>query len=131
MVRYRARLGDTLESIADEFDVTIAELKKWNGLRSNRVVRGRQLKIYPGGKTPPPAANSAARSTASAAVARQAAPPTSAPGQTVSYHVRPGETLWSIARAYQTTVEALRAANQYLFSRPLQAGDTLIILPSR
>jgi LysM repeat protein len=49
----------------------------------------------------------------------------------VMHRVKPGETLWSIARAYQTTVEAIQAGNRYLFSRPLQVGDTLTILPTR
>jgi LysM repeat protein len=49
---------------------------------------------------------------------------------TVMHRVKPGETLWSIARAYQTTVEAIQAGNRYLFSRPLQVGDTLTILPT-
>ena len=53
------------------------------------------------------------------------------PASTVVHHVKPGETLWSIARAYQTTVEAIQAGNRYLFSRPLQVGDTLTILPTR
>ncbi len=47
---------------------------------------------------------------------------------TVVHHVKAGETLWSIARAYQTTVEAIQAGNRYLFSRPLQVGDTLTIV---
>jgi LysM repeat protein len=49
---------------------------------------------------------------------------------TVVHHVKPGETLWSIARAYRTTVEAIQSGNRYLFSRPLQVGDTLTILSS-
>jgi LysM repeat protein len=49
----------------------------------------------------------------------------------VVHRVKQGETLWSIARAYQTTVEAIQAGNRFLFSRPLQVGDTLTILPTR
>jgi LysM repeat protein len=52
------------------------------------------------------------------------------PASTVVHRVKAGETLWSIARAYQTTVEAIQAGNRYLFSRPLQVGDTLTILPT-
>ena len=40
-------------------------------------------------------------------------------GQPVVHHVQPGETLYSIAKAYKTTVEALRSGNQFLLSRPL------------
>ena len=131
LIRYRARMSDTLESIADEFDVTVPELKKWNGMRSGKVTRGMLLKIYPGGLVPPPVTVPASRPLVAASVSNVDADPLSkrsAGGQSISYRVQPGETLWSIARAYMTTVEALRSANQYLFSRSLEAGDTLIIL---
>jgi membrane-bound lytic murein transglycosylase D len=119
LVRYRARHGDTVESVADEFNVTVAELKKWNGMRSNRLVAGMRLRIYPGvtGPTPVRASVTAARAEASAKA-----------GQPVMHRVRQGETLWSIAQAYQTTIDALRSGNRFLFSRPLQAGDMLLIV---
>jgi membrane-bound lytic murein transglycosylase D len=119
LVRYRARRGDTIESVADEFNVTVAELKKWNGMRSNRLVAGMRLRIYPGvtGPTPVKASVTAARSEES-----------TKPGQPVMHRVRQGETLWSIAQAYRTTIEALRSGNRFLFSRPLQAGDMLLIV---
>jgi len=31
LIRYRVRRTDTIASIADEFDVSVAELRKWNG----------------------------------------------------------------------------------------------------
>ena len=43
LVHYRVRAGDTLESVADEFDVSVAEVKKWNHLRTGKVVRGTRL----------------------------------------------------------------------------------------
>jgi membrane-bound lytic murein transglycosylase D len=134
VIRYRVRRTDTVASIADEFDVSVSELRRWNGLRSNHVSRGVRLKIYPGGMTPSP--QSKPRETSPAAiVARQAgstaSPVMEARTSAVVHHVKAGETLWSIARAYQTTVEAIQSANRYLFSRPLQVGDTLTILPSR
>jgi membrane-bound lytic murein transglycosylase D len=132
VIRYRVRRTDTVASIADEFDVSVAELRKWNGLRSNHVSRGVRLKIYPGGMAPSPQAKPRETSPA-AVVAREAgsnaAPVMEARTNTVVHHVKAGETLWSIARAYQTTVEAIQSANRYLFSRPLQVGDTLTILP--
>ena len=128
-VSYRVRRDDTLPSIADEFDVTPAELRRWNHLRSDRVARGMRLSVYPGGMTPPPASASkpATVATVTAAMNRtgDAADGSATP---IVYQVKPGETLWSIARAYRTTVEALRSANRYLFSRPLESGDELTIL---
>ncbi len=145
LIRYRVRRTDTIGTIADEFDVTTAELRKWNHLRGDHVVRGTSLRIYPGGMTPP-AAQQQTQSQQQAKV-RESAPAAAAaphtPGtkslpvmeartpSTVTHRVKPGETLWSIARAYQTTVEAIQAGNRYLFSRPLQVGDTLTILPTR
>src|ERR1700682_6099175 len=55
LIRYRVRRTDTIATIADEFDVTAAELRKWNHLRADHVVRGTSLRIYPGGMTPAPA----------------------------------------------------------------------------
>src|SRR6266852_4789047 len=58
LVHYRVRRGDTLDTIAEQFDVSVAELKRWNRLRGNRVSRGMSLKVYPGGRTPPSTAKS-------------------------------------------------------------------------
>jgi membrane-bound lytic murein transglycosylase D len=137
LIRYRVRRTDTIATIADEFDVTPAELRKWNHLRADHVVRGTSLRIYPGGMTPPPQTAKAKQDPPMTAVAQHNGPARNLPvmearsTNAVVHHVKPGETLWSIARAYQTTVEAIQAGNRYLFSRPLQVGDTLTILPTR
>ena len=137
LIRYRVRRTDTIATIADEFDVTPAELRKWNHLRADHVVRGTSLRIYPGGMTPPPQAAKVKQDTPMTAVAPHNGPARNLPvmearsTSAVVHHVKSGETLWSIARAYQTTVEAIQAGNRYLFSRPLQVGDTLTILPTR
>lgn len=146
LIRYRVRRTDTIATIADEFDVTTAELRKWNHIKSDHVVRGTSLRIYPGGMTPAPSqqqeASNKPKSTASAMpVAAHASTTSGTTGKTpimearsntsVVHRVKQGETLWSIARAYRTTVEAIQAGNRYLFSRPLQVGDTLTILQAR
>jgi membrane-bound lytic murein transglycosylase D len=46
LVRYRVRKGDTLGGIADQFSVTDEQVRKWNGLKSNKVNRGMVLRIY-------------------------------------------------------------------------------------
>ena len=42
---YTVRRGDNLGEIANKYDVTIADIKKWNKLKSNTVARGKNLKI--------------------------------------------------------------------------------------
>lgn len=51
--RYRVRRGDTLELVADRFDVTPYQIRRWNGLRSSHLVAGKMLKVYPAGRSAP------------------------------------------------------------------------------
>lgn len=43
-----------------------------------------------------------------------------------TYRIRPGDTLWSIARAHDTTVRAIQVANK-LGSNAIKAGDEIVI----
>ena len=43
--RYTMRRGDTLITVADSFDVSVAELKQWNSLSSSTVRPGRSLYV--------------------------------------------------------------------------------------
>jgi membrane-bound lytic murein transglycosylase D len=43
---HKVRRGDSLSEISDKYGVTVAQLKKWNRLRSNSAPLGRNLKIY-------------------------------------------------------------------------------------
>ena len=45
--RYQIRRGDTLETIATRFGVSVAQLKAWNGLRGSRIVAGDYLVVQP------------------------------------------------------------------------------------
>ena len=42
---YTVKRGDNLGKIADKYSVTVADIKKWNRLKSNTVARGKSLKI--------------------------------------------------------------------------------------
>jgi membrane-bound lytic murein transglycosylase D len=45
MVLYTVRRGDTLVTIADRFGVSLAQLRRWNGVAGTRVEPGRRLHI--------------------------------------------------------------------------------------
>jgi membrane-bound lytic murein transglycosylase D len=125
LVHYTVARGDTLEAIADRFDVTVPDIKKWNRIKGSSVPRGSHLKIYEGGITgeaPAPKAKAASAGTGSAAIENVSTGHTA-----VQHKVKQGETLYSVAHAYNTTVDNLRASNPFLNDAPLKAGDVLTI----
>jgi membrane-bound lytic murein transglycosylase D len=44
--KYRVKRGDSISEIANKFGVSVANLKKWNGLTSNTLNYGKSLKIF-------------------------------------------------------------------------------------
>lgn len=98
---YTVKSGDSLWSIAQKYNTTVNELKSLNGLTSNNLQVGQILKV-PGASTP--------------------TTPTTPSGNT--YTVKSGDSLWSIAQSYNTTVNTLKSLNG-LTSNDLQIGQTL------
>ena len=43
---YTVRYGDTLSEIAMKYRTSVRKIKKWNGLRSDRIYSGQKLKIW-------------------------------------------------------------------------------------
>jgi membrane-bound lytic murein transglycosylase D len=140
LVHYRVVRGDTLEGIAERFDVSVSQLKRWNNIRGPSVPRGSRLKIYAGGSPDDSGRSAAAAKSAThdasdgngAVTVRKVSATTTSAGArdrpaSVEHHVKQGETLYSIAHAYKTSVESIRQANSFLDERPLKAGDVLTI----
>jgi membrane-bound lytic murein transglycosylase D len=137
LVHYRVVRGDTLEGIAERFDVSVSQLKRWNNIHGASVPRGSRLKIYAGGSpddsgrsaVAKSAAHSSGEGNASVSVRKVSATAagTASKPASVEHHVKQGETLYSIAHAYKTSVESIRQANSFLDERPLKAGDVLTI----
>jgi membrane-bound lytic murein transglycosylase D len=125
---YRVQKGDTLEGIADRYDVTVAELRRWNHITSAHVSHGARLRIYAGGE-PDQTARAVTQASKSHGQTAQAQgrPAMSSSEKTAAemHRVKPGETLYSIAKQYGTTVSALRQSNRFLADRALETGDVL------
>ncbi len=128
---YRVERGDTLEGIADRYDVTVAELRRWNHITAAHVSHGARLRIYTGGEPQQSAGTASQPSKSQKQIAPSVAPKavTAGPEKTSAemHKVMPGETLYSIAKQYGTTVAALRQSNPFLADRALEAGDMLNI----
>lgn len=94
---YTVQKGDSLWVIANKYGITTEELKNYNNLTSNLLSIGQVLKI-PQGKT----------STENI------------------YTVKKGDSLWTIANRYNTTVEKIKVLNN-LTSNLLSIGQQLKI----
>ena len=93
--------GDTLSAIAKRHDTTVAAIRAANDLDSANLIRvGQKLKIS--GESKVSQAVNAKKSKSSSSTKKSAS-------STVT--VKPGDSLWSIARKHDTTVNALKKAN--------------------
>jgi membrane-bound lytic murein transglycosylase D len=122
---YRVRKGDTVETVADNFGVPPAMIRRWNHLKGDSVA-GRHVLYVHLPVAPDP--------TAKQQVASKPRPKNSLRASTsttvVHHKVQRGETLSSIAKSHNTTVDALKENNRNLAN--LRPGMVLVIAnPSR
>jgi len=126
ILRYRVRKGDTVLSVADDFGVPAEKLRQWNHLRGNQLHPGKVLIMHRALAGPQPA-----RAQASSAHRRTIAAKSNSSNELSAsrrrvHRVKPGETLYSIAAEYNTTVARLQRNNK-LASATIHPGDTLIV----
>lgn len=127
ITRYKVHRGDTVESVAENFGVSPRMLRRWNGLHSNslsgRRVLALHLPISPEAHTAEVASSRSHAKHETGAVASnrthttserttEARATVSSEAPVVHHRVRSGETLYSIANAYNTTVAALKRTNR-------------------
>jgi len=114
---YKVRKGDTVQTVADNFGVPPAMVRRWNHLKGDSVHGRRVLYIHL------PVAPDASQAVASKSKSKKALHT-----KTVVHHkVQPGETLYSIAKSHNTTVDALKQGNGNLAT--LRPGMVLVIAP--
>jgi membrane-bound lytic murein transglycosylase D len=129
LIFYRVRRGETLEDVADRFGVSSGDLRRWNRLRTSRLRAGERLRIYSADASPGLERVSSSRPVARDGVHRSGKSSTRArTSASREVHIaRPGDTLWSIAERYHTTVKALRAANATVLRHGLKAGESIVV----
>jgi membrane-bound lytic murein transglycosylase D len=114
---YKVRSGDVLGSIALRHNVRVADIKKWNNLRSNTIRTGQRLSLWTkqGTKT------KIAKSANSDVIA------SSRIQGSKTYVVQPGDTLWDITRKFDgLTIEKIKTLNN-LNNNKIQPGQKLVI----
>lgn len=108
--QHRVRPGESLWTIAQRYDVSIADLRRWNRLGSNNLIRpGQQLLVH-----------------LEASVAMTPSPSVSAAAPQ-QHTVRQGESLWVIARRYNVSMQQLMNTNNLNGDSVLQPGQRISI----
>ena len=144
ITRYRVHKGDTVETVAENFGVSAQMVRRWNGLPRGDSLRGRKvlalhLPVTPNTEAASIASKPPAHPRKTSQIASTKVPAEN-PGNddaepatgraTVLHHtVKSGETLYSIATTYKTTVAALKRSNGNV--AVLRPGMILVVEPSR
>ena len=119
---YVVKNGDYLGRIASRNRCTVAQIKRWNGLKSNNIRVGQRLVIYRGGGGP--STSSSSSSTTAAASSSSSSSSTRSSTPTGTYTVKSGDTLSGIATRHGVTVNQLKQWNG-LTSNNIRVGQKL------
>ncbi len=116
---HRVRPGEALGSIARRYHIPMADIARFNLLKNPRLIRaGADLVIpIPEGRPLPKATRRR----------RHRRPPAFRDYRRVTYTVRSGDSLWSIASRYGTRASSVRKWNGLLRRELLHPGDRLTL----
>lgn len=130
--------GQYLSLIADKYQCSVSEIKKWNRLKSSRLVAGQRLKVYTNEKVKVYAKNPVTPETLAVNEQRtsdevdveekvESKPPVTK-GKYVIHVVQPGDTLFGISRKYEgSTVQQLKQVNNINNIKNIKVGTRLKI----
>jgi membrane-bound lytic murein transglycosylase D len=117
-IRYRVRNGDYLGKIANKFGVRVSQIKKWNGLRSNRLRIGQRLSIYPKRIRIP----KSTKTTSSKKTPK---------GKPIIYIVKKGDSLWTISKKFKSvSIKQIKEWNNIWSAKSIKPGTKLKIYKS-
>jgi len=135
-VYYTVKAGDNLGAIAEKYHVTVKEIQYWNALSGNKIIAGESLVIYKKNHAPQPVPENKVEiktvpekkvEVKTVPEKKTAVVPTNKiTARKAVYKVTSGDSLWTIAKKYNTTVDNLKKLNN-LKSDKLSIGQTLII----
>jgi membrane-bound lytic murein transglycosylase D len=118
---YRVRKTDTIQTVADNLGVPPTTLRRWNRLKGDSLGGRRVLYVHlpisPGAASAEHTAASKSKHVSHLMASKSGAP--------VRHTVRRGETLYSIATNYKTSVTAIKQTNAHVAT--LRPGMVLII----
>lgn len=123
---HKVKSGDNLGAISNTYGVSLSDLKKWNGLRSNTIGIGKNLKIVTTERIAYKVVKVPVETKVAAAERTQITNPKAAITLETTqefYIVKAGDNLGSIAKKYDVTIDELKEWNNL--------SDNMVALESR
>jgi len=118
---YHVRKGDTVERVSENLGVPAITIRRWNRLKGDSLSGRRVLYVHL-----PVSPAAVSRETLTASKSRKDSHLIAASNNGRIHHtVKSGETLYSIASTYKTSVEAIQQSNAHVAT--LRPGMVLLI----
>lgn len=114
-ITYRVQSGENLSTIALKHGVSVSDLKRWNALKGNTIKAGQKLEIL-----------QVENENSEPVLAQSQSNTSNENSQSITYKVKKGDTLYSIAAAFGVAVSELKKWNGLRSSR-IQVGQELKI----
>ncbi|ANQ50063.1 LysM peptidoglycan-binding domain-containing protein [Flammeovirga sp. MY04] len=127
LVYHTVRSGETLGGIAEQYNTSASNLRRWNGISGSTIYKGQKIKVYTSNKV---TSSSASKSTKTTSNTSNTTTTAYGPSSKTRYHkVKSGDNLVEIAKMYRVYVNDIKKVNNMKTST-IQAGQTLTIPPS-
>ncbi|GDX83804.1 hypothetical protein LBMAG42_56150 [Deltaproteobacteria bacterium] len=101
---HTVKSGDTLSGIASKYGVSVEQLQKLNGIKGTKILSGQKLKVSVSEAPAEPAPKASSKTSSKSSVKATTT-------KSVSYTVKGGDTLGSIAERYDCSVTELKSWN--------------------
>lgn len=133
MISYKIKSGDTIGKIAEKYDVSTSEIRKWNGIKGSKIVAGKTLVIYSDKELK----EDKTETIASANITKIKEQPKAdnkeenedlSEANAITHVVKRNETLGHIAESYNVRTQKVRDWNGIRGSR-IYVGQELTIYP--
>lgn len=129
--KHQVKPGETMAQIAANYDVTVQDIKGWNGMRSSTVYPGQYLTIMLTEKkyieksqanhVKKPSSSSSSTSSSSSKINY------SYDGQYKYYTLKNGESLWTVSQKLGIPFGQIQELNKDLDPKRMQPGDKIRI----
>lgn len=132
LVRHQVQLGETVRMLSKKYKVEPSEIYRLNKFAVDGISKGMVLEILVPRKDAPSV--EVAQETVMPEIAQNDNAPNNTQavalnetGESISHTVAKGETLYSLSKKYNVTVDVIKTQNEEALKKGLQIGQVLII----